>query len=172
MMAKPASMVLIGVDALREWIARTDIKTERLYVASDFMIGLINEIAATEFPYNATVKALACSRLGIPCKDPHLEGDNMSGVVYASQNHRRYLQQVAAGHAPLTQAMIDEAGEGGEIEFEGHNILCQKTVNAMKVRRVDGWLYLMPPRSRNKHFPPQGQPAKIIKYGKRKAELV
>jgi hypothetical protein len=131
------------------WYADRD---SRWNVKSDWIISLIDEIEqAGSYPYNADVQRLAESRLGV---DPSPDSGNpLSTLVYNAQCYRRSDQYRAQGFAPLTQAMIDAAGAGANIETQG---------GTYNVREVNGQLHLMKPRARVYRVSVIGQPARIV----------
>ena len=141
-------------------------------IKSVWIIGLIDEIVASgKYPYNATVKKLACERLGYPSMSDAeyaKEGDNLSRLVYNAQGYRRSDQFIAAGFTPFTPAMLDEAYTiGAKIELAGESLLGGPVLVFLTPKDIDGKLYAMLPRKRTRHLPPMGQPAKIVKAGKR-----
>ena len=146
-------------------------------IKSDWIIGLIDEIVATgRYPYNATVKTLACQRLGYPAMSDAeyaKEGDNLSRLVYNAQGFRRSDQFIAAGYTPFTPAMLDEAYTiGAKVEVAGETLLGGSAATVLTPKDIDGKLYAMLPRKRTRHLPPMGQPAKIVKAGKRAKKSV
>lgn len=123
-------------------------------IRSEFCVALIAEIESTgKYPYNLDVQRLAEKRLGI-AEQPDSQSA-LSVLVYNAQQFRRDDKNVARGLSAFTPEMIAEAGEGGRIELGNGQIL--------NVRRVNGKLYAMPPRARNRCVQPGGHPAKILK---------
>lgn len=128
----------------------------RWCVRSDFLVALIDEFKREgKYPYNSEVQRVAESRLGIPQMPDNQS--TLSLLVYNAQKFRRSDRLRAQGLAPLTQEMIDRAGEGGKV-------LIGETV--FNVRHVGGKLHLMKPRARNRGVFVNDQPAKIVQYGK------
>jgi hypothetical protein len=158
--------------ALLDTKPEAEIRLHRHRIKSRWLIGLIDEIAASgRYPYNATVNKLACERLGYPPKSEaeySREGTALSWLIYNAQNFRRSDQFIAAGYTPFTPAMLDEAYTiGAKVEVAAETLLGGSAVIVLTPKDIDGKLYAVLPRKRTQHLPPMGQPAKIIKAGKR-----
>jgi hypothetical protein len=156
-------------------------------VKSVWLMGLIDEIIATtgrDFAYNAEVKKLARERLGLPAlsdADNAKEGDALSRLIYNAQNYHHSDKLQAQGFVPFTPELLERVREGGQIQphvtelfkivVNGQESKTESTV--YNVRTVNGKLYAMKPRKRNSALAPNGQPVKVIKYGKvKKAQSV
>lgn len=138
-------------------------------IKSLWLIALIDEMAKTEYPYNATVQREAEKRLGL-----ERQNDNnsfLSYLVYYAQSYRRSDNLLAAGFVPLTQAMIAQAFERkAKIETYSEAIFefvvnGQKLPNKNKLyvpREKNGKVYAFVPRCKNRVLSAQGQPAKIV----------
>lgn len=151
-------------------------------VKSVWLIGLIDEIIAStgrDFAYNAEVKKLARERLGLPALDDKgnaTEGDALSRLIYNAQNYRHSDKLQADGFVPFTPELLERVREGGQIQphvtelfkivVNGQESKTEPTV--YNVRTVNGKLYAMKPRKRNAALCPNGQPVKVVKYGKAK----
>ncbi len=149
----------------------------RYRVRSQWLIGLIEEVMAREkreFAYNAEVKALASERLGttLTHKQAAMEGDALSALVYNAQGYRRSELLVAEGFVPLTDQLLEEVGEGGQIAARVENLFTI-VINGEKagkpepevyiVRRVGGKLYAMKPRKRKYALGVHGQPVRVVR---------
>ncbi|HXJ59423.1 MAG TPA: hypothetical protein VNU68_22495, partial [Verrucomicrobiae bacterium] len=94
---------------------------------------------------------------------PDESGSALGILVYNAQGFRRSDKNIARGLSPFDQSMIDEAGDGGKIELDGGTVL--------NVRRIEGKLWALKPRARRYAVAAIGQPAKILKRGKKPAAV-
>jgi hypothetical protein len=130
-------------------------------IKSTWLIALIDEIAASTYPYNSTVQRAAETRLGIPAQPDN--GSLLSLLIYNAQGYRRSDKLIAAGFRPLTQRMLEDAFRlKAQIATAGD--VCGDSV--YNVRMVSGKLYAMKPRKRKWAAQISGQPARIVKNGK------
>jgi hypothetical protein len=141
-------------------------------VKSLWINNLIREIRASgKYPYNRDVYFLAEDRLGLPRTDPDTpdKRKTLSWLVYYAQTYTRVDDLKALGYQPLTQELVDRAyREGKKVEIhlgEPYIVVAgaePKTTATYAVRQMSGVCYVVPPRTRNKCIPPQGQPAKLV----------
>jgi len=162
MMENRTKRVLHGEAELREYVLAPRDVGERLHTASDVVVEEIDRIvAAGRYPYNRDVQCAVEARLNIPHQADN--GSSLSGVVYASQNYRDYQRLAAQGFEPFTPELLQRAYDGGvEIEILSENALGLSSSVRLTPRRIDGKLYAMKPRARNRHVPPNWQPAKLV----------
>lgn len=157
-------------------------------IRSQWIIDIIKELLATDpkagkkgWVYNADIKALAHERLGLGTlthADAAKEGDGLSTLVYNAQNYHRSEQLVEQGYKPLTQELLEQAGEGGKIEplIESLFTIVVRTAEGTQevenkpdhytIKRKGGKLYAMKPRSRTRSLK-AGWPVKVVKQGKK-----
>jgi hypothetical protein len=116
--------------------------------------------------YNADIKRLAEKRLGFPEKPDAAysqEQNSLSTLIYNAQNYRRSDRLIAEGYEPFTAELRQKAFETGkQIEMFGENMLGGSVTARLKVKQVDGALYAMLPKKRNRHYAPQGQPVRLV----------
>jgi len=133
-------------------------------VKSLWLISLIEEIAAKEYPYNATVKRLAEQRLEMPPKtwaEYSRENDSLSLLIYNAQCYRRSDKLRADGFEPFTNGVIKQAYQlGKKLEVLSQGLI-GSSILTLNVREIEGTLYAMKPRARNKHVAPYGQPVRM-----------
>ena len=134
-------------------------------VHSDWIIGLIDEIVSGgAYPYNAEVRRLALTRLGLPIpseKELAQEGTPLSLLIYNAQGHRRDRDLRVLGLSPLSQEMIDEAARNNQQIELIDGTRCN-------VRVVDGTNYAFKPRKRN-FAVGMNAPAKIVARKRKRA---
>ena len=132
-------------------------------VRSDWLVSLLNEMQPSPggTVYNSEAQSEAEMRLGIESRPDN--GDPLATLIYNAQKFRRSDQLIADGYEPLTAEMIERAGVGGKIALLG----CEP----FNVRETHGAIRLMKPRARNFQVLAQGQPARIVSYGKRTATV-
>jgi hypothetical protein len=168
----PPSILLHGIEGVRWAIDEANLPEWKSHhkhpfeycVHSDWIIGLIDEIAATgKYPYNADVHRLARQRLGLPAlseAENAKEGTPLSLLIYNAQGFRRDRDLRAKGLEPLTQEMIDEAKKTNrQIELAD--------ATRCNVREVEGRNYAFRPRKRT-HAIGLTSPAKIVARRRRK----
>lgn len=161
-------LVLQGIEGVRAALAEPDpwfkLVGDRYRVKSDWLIDLIDEIAATRYPYNAVIRALARERLGLPAlseAENAREGTPLSALVYNAQNYRHSDQLRAQGYEPLTQELAERAYAEGKVVI-GQN----ETV--LSPREVSGKVYLFKPRKRvNAVFIGNCEPVRLADAPKR-----
>lgn len=165
----PPQVVLADADAL---LAALDGPIPdgmaKYQIRSDFIIGVIDDIAATGYPYNNTVQREVERRLGI-----NRQSDNdsyLSALVYNAQGFRRTRDLVAAGYQPFTRELLTEAHKAGMKIAYRPEIVIRVFVDGklldedeiLTPREIDGVIYAMMPRSRTKYRSPEGQPVKLV----------
>jgi hypothetical protein len=179
-MEKAAKYILKGKQAVLDHLTNPTLPSNAKYdIASDWIVELIGEIAVNQYPYNADVKREAEKRLGLPESEYGKEGDALSALVYVSQNHRRYLSDIAkreelgkAGYQPFTDKLLQEAFESGKkielwcspsliVVVNGKPLPDQNT-KKLRTKKIGDTIYAMMPRSRSKHLPPRGQMVKLV----------
>ena len=79
-------------------------------------------------------------------------------LVYNAFNYVDYDRYERDGCVPLTRTLLEELGEGAEVEFLGKG-------DTFHVRVSNGLHYLCDPGARNYGIPLRGQPVKVIKRG-------
>lgn len=141
-------------------------------VKSLWINDLIREIRASgKYPYNRDVYFLAEDRLGLAHTDPDTptKRQTLSWLVYYAQTYCRVDDLKALGYQPLTQKLVDQAyNEGKKVEIhlgEPYIVVAgvePKTTATYAVRQMSGVCYVVPPRTRNKYIPHNGQPAKLV----------
>jgi hypothetical protein len=137
---------------------------DRYKIKSRWLIELIDEIVSTgSYPYNATVKRLAESRLGFPPKrdsEHSNENDTLSLLIYNAQSYRRSDRLRTQGFEPFTEEVLERAFSLGRLlELESD---VRQEVPPFKVRRIGGKLYAMRPKKRKYYLRPEGQPIRLI----------
>lgn len=152
-------------------------------VKSVWLIELIDRIIAEtgkDIAYNAEIKALAHKELyGVELTHEQAAkegGDALSRLIYNAQNYRRSDMLEAAGFVPCTQALIEQAGVGGQLQRPTSSLFTiivngvkvDDTPDTYTVRDHKGTLHAFKPRKRNSCLSTNGQPVKIVKYGKKR----
>ena len=139
---------------------------DRYRVESRWLESVIDAIEATgQYPYNSTVRKAAEQELGYPLKpDAEYSRENcpISTLVYNAQCYRRSNKLRAAGYVPLTQALIDEVGEGGKLKSANGEVLTIRRVPNAVSLHTDSKLFAFRPRKRVNAVWPQGSPVQVI----------
>lgn len=131
------------------------------HVRSDFIIGIIDEIAMEgKYPYNIDVQRRTEARLEIGQQNDNQSP--LSVLVYNAQKFRHSDERIKAGYEPLSQELLDRAGEGAQIEVQGETIIGGMCTVLYNVRKIGEKLYAMQPRKRKYALSILGQPAKIV----------
>jgi hypothetical protein len=149
-------LILPDRDALLAYLNNPlpdDASCRRYRVKSVWLCQLIERIfdeKGNRFVYNADVYTRACDELGLPenikaQRDQHfdLAAKTLDTLVYNAQKYVRSDWLKARGFAPLTQAMVDNAGETKRL------IQLPTGVNH-KVRRIGDRWYALLPRARHR----------------------
>jgi hypothetical protein len=185
---KSPTRILQTMEDTREVINNAEwIETNKLHelktVKSIWIITLINEVKASgQYPYNATIKKLARERLGLLAlsdKENSQEGDALSWLIYTAQRYHESDNLQVEGYVPFTKELLQEIKEGGQISLPVKNLFTivlngevqDSQPSVYNVRNVKGVLYAMKPRVRKSALSPNGQPVKIIAYGKEQKKL-
>jgi len=127
-------------------------------IKSVWLINLIDEIAAGgQFPYNDLVVEVATSRIG------DIHNKFLGILVFNAQKFREHDQLIRSGYMPFTPELLRDAYETGKrIQILGETVLGTDAAVILTPKMMHGNLYAMLPNKRTKHFPPQGQPVKIV----------
>lgn len=152
--------------------------SHRFTTKSLWLISLIDELAGPTNPdrtvYNSEIKAEAHKRLfgtTLTHADAAKEGDALSALVYNAQCYRHSDRLTQQGYVPLTQELIDRTGEGGFIEphqpklftiVVNGNDATDTTPDRYPIKNINGKLYAVKPKHRNKVLAAHGQPVKAI----------
>ena len=116
---------------------------------------------ATGFQYNAEFQRYIEAQCGL-APSPE-SGSPLSLLIYNAQAYRRSDRLRREGYAPLTQDMADAAmNRKAKIQVYGSSLLGMPATGLFNPRRIQGRVYLMPPRSRTRCIRIEGQPAKIV----------
>jgi hypothetical protein len=128
----------------------------RYSVKSNWIISLIDEIAADRYPYNSVVACIVRQRLGLSSlsyEEIAKGGTPLSALVYNAQNYRRSDKLRNDGFSPLSNQLLVEA-----VDKKCRILLSDGTY--CSVRKVEGTFYAFKPRKR-KYAVQFGSPAKL-----------
>lgn len=177
--ADPDIIVEGGADQLRATVLSQKFECNVRYrVESLFVQSLIDEIELSgKYPYNSTVydKIKVALDLDLVEYDHGHQRDPLSNkiawLVFHNQGYRRQRRLIQEGFEALTNELIAKAyAEGKGIEIMTESVIqiagIENPPKIYRPRQIGGNLYLMPPRSRNKHVPPTGQAARLVEFRK------
>lgn len=133
-----------------------DNRMTRWEIKSDWLIALIDEIAATgQYPNNHVIQNLAEERLGLPLT-PH--GSNtwpLGTLVYNAQQYRDADKLKADGFVPGNDAILADAYQRkAKLEVPGGDLL--------NVKMIEGKLYAVKPRKRKYYVDITNQPVRMV----------
>lgn len=171
----PDMVIEGGADELRTRVLRPEFECNVRYrVESLYVQSLIDEIELSgKYPYNSTVYDSIRNSLGLDLveydrghqKDPL--SNKIGFLVFWNQGYRRQRKLILEGFEALTAELIAKAHtEGKGIEIKMDSIIqisgVKTSPKIYKPRQLGDKIYLMLPRSRNKHIPPSGQAARLV----------
>ena len=137
-------------------------RSDRWHIKAIYLCELARTIIAEgEYPYNALIKERAVKELGLDAAKytPYnQEGDDLSQLIYNAQRYRHSDDLIAAGFAPLDEAMIRKAYNTGKKVLVGNTVCTPKQIG-------DAWWAMLPrSRTRGHRGYPDGSdtPAKIV----------
>lgn len=151
---------LIGSDAVREFVLAGVRPSNWATMRSDFVVGIIQEIKKTQFPYNAVVQREVEKRLGLPRYDDN--GSVLSGLVYACQRCAEDESRLAAGFEPATAEFMLRA-LGGKIAVLEDSLFGGKREKVYNVVKYGAIIGIREPRHRKAYQLPVSAWAKIVK---------